>query len=82
MQTYTSEEMMTDPKTEKAFYIDVKFHKYGTYTIYARNRQHAIEQYEDGSWEDYYEEYDCYDEKVVDIKEEDATIQLSLEGVL
>ena len=73
---------MFDVKTEKAFYIDVKFHKYGTYTIYARNRQHAIEQYEDGSWEDYDEEYDCYDEKVVDIKEEDATIQLSLEGVL
>ena len=82
MQTYTSEQKMTDAKTEKAFYIDVKFHKYATYTIYARSRQHAIEQYEDGSWEDYYEEYDCYDEKVVDIKEEDATIQLSLEGVL
>ena len=45
MQTYTSEEMMIDPKTEKAFYIDVKFHKYATYTIHARNRQHAIEQY-------------------------------------
>ena len=73
---------MFDVKTEKAFYIDVKFHKYATYTIHARNRQHAIEQYEDGSWEDYEEEYDCYDEKVVDIKEEDATIQLSLEGVL
>ena len=76
------ESNMFDVKTEKAFYIDVKFHKYGTYTIYARNRQHAIEQYEDGSWEDYYEEYDGYDEKIVDIKEEDATIQLSLEGVL
>ena len=40
------------------------------------------EQYEDGSWHDYEEEYDCYDEKIVDTREEDATIQLSLEGVL
>ena len=82
MQTYTSEEMMTDPKTEKAFYIDVKFHKYGTYTVYARNLEHAIEKYEDCEWSDYEEEYDCYDEKIVDSREENATIQLSLEGVL
>ena len=75
---------MTDAKTEKEFYIEVKFHKYGTYTIHATSKEHAMEKYHDGSWSDYSEEYDCYNEEVTEVTEEELTepMQLSLSGVL
>ena len=75
---------MFDAKDEKEFYIEVKFIKYGTYTIHATSKEHAMEMYDRGEWSDYDEEYDCYDEQVVEVKEEELTepMQLSLSGVL
>ena len=69
---------------EKEFYVEVKFIKYGTYTIYATSKEHAMQKYHDGSWSDYNEEYACYDEEVTEVTEEQLTepMQLSLGGVL
>ena len=71
-------------KDEKEFYIEVKFIKYGTYTIHATSKEHAMQKYNDGSWSDYAEEYDCYNEEVTEVTEEELTepMQLSLSGVL
>ena len=71
-------------KDEKEFYIEVKFVKYGTYTIHATSKEHAMQKYHDGSWSDYSEEYDCYNEEVTEVTEEELTepMQLSLSGVL
>ena len=75
---------MIDARDEKEFYIEVKFHKYGTYTIYATSKEHAMERYKEGSWFDYSEEYDSYDEEVTEVTEEQITepMQLSIGGVL
>ena len=76
--------MMNDVRDEKEFYIEVKFIKYGTYTIHATSKEHAMEEYNRGSWSDYAEEYDCYDEEVTEVTEEELTepMQLSIGGVL
>ena len=78
------ENKMIDARDEKEFYIEVKFHKYGTYTIHATSKEHAMEKYHDGSWSDYSEEYDCYNEEVTEVTEEEVTepMQLSWSGVL
>ena len=75
---------MFDAKDEKEYYVEVKFIKYGTYTFHATSKEHAMEMYDRGEWSDYDEEYDCYDEQVVEVKEEEITepMQLSLSGVL
>ena len=75
---------MIDAKDEKEFYIEVKFIKYGTYTIHATSKEHAMEMYNRGDWSDYNEEYDAYDEEVTEITEEELTepMQLSIGGVL
>ena len=75
---------MFDAKDEKEFYIEVKFIKYGTYTIHATSKEHAMQKYHDGMWSDYDEEYDCYNEQVTEVTEEEITepMQLSLSGVL
>ena len=75
---------MIDAKDEKEFYIEVKFIKYGTYTIHATSKEHAMQKYHDGMWSDYDEEYACYDEEVTEVTEEELTepMQLSLSGVL
>ena len=76
--------MMNDAKDEKEFYIEVKFVKYGTYTIHATSKEHAMEMYNRGDWSDYSEEYDAYNEEVTEVTEEELTepMQLSLSGVL
>ncbi len=76
--------MMNDVRDEKEFYIEVKFIKYGTYTIHATSKEHAMQKYHDGMWSDYDEEYACYDEEVTEVTEEQLTepMQLSLSGVL
>ena len=76
--------MMNDAKDEKEFYIEVKFVKYGTYTFHATSKEHAMEMYNRGDWSDYSEEYDCYNEEVTEVTEEELTepMQLSLSGVL
>ena len=76
--------MMNDARDEKEFYIEVKFIKYGTYTIHATSKEHAMEMYNRGDWSDYNEEYDAYDEEVTEITEEELTepMQLSIGGVL
>ena len=76
--------MMIDAKDEKEYYVEVKFIKYGTYTFHATSKEHAMEMYDRGEWSDYDEEYDCYNEQVVEVKEEEITepMQLSLSGVL
>ena len=71
--------------TLKRFYINVKFEKYGTYTIEARSKEHAIEIYNNGDWDfdDYQEEWGEYNEVIDEVEEEVfADTQLSLEGVL
>ena len=75
---------MIDVRDEKEFYIEVKFIKYGTYTIHATSKEHAMEMYNRGDWSDYNEEYDAYDEEVTEVTEEELTepMQLSLSGVL
>mgnify|MGYP001252981361 FL=1 len=75
---------MIDARDEKEFYIEVKFIKYGTYTIHATSKEHAMQKYHDGMWSDYNEEYACYDEEVTEITEEQLAepMQLSLTGVL
>ena len=46
---------MTKLNTLKRFYVNVKFEKYGTYTIEATSKEHALEIYNDGDygWDDY-----------------------------
>ena len=75
---------MIDARDEKEFYIEVKFIKYGTYTIHATSKEHAMEEYNLGNWSDYEEEYDAYDEEGTEVTEEELTepMQLSLSGVL
>ena len=75
---------MIDPRDEKEFYVEVKFYKYGTYTIHATSKEHAMEMYERGDWSDYSEEYDSFNEEVTEVTEEELTepMQLSLAGVL
>ena len=71
--------------TLKRFSINVKFEKYGTYTIEARSKEHALEIYNDGDygWDDYTEDYGEFNEQIEDVEEElFADTQLSLEGVL
>ncbi len=72
-------------QTLKRYYINVKFEKYGTYTIEARSKEHAIEIYNNGDWDfdDYQEEWGEYNEVIDEVEEEVfADTQLSLEGVL
>ena len=75
---------MFDAKDEKEYYVEVKFTKYGTYTFHATSKEHAMEMYDRGEWSDYDEEYDCYNEQVTEVTEEELTepMQLSLSGVL
>ena len=73
-------------QTLKRYYINVKFEKYGTYTIEARSKEHAIEIYKNGDWDfdDYQEEWGEYNEVIDEVEEQDVfdEMQLSLEGVL
>ena len=72
-------------QTLKRYYINVKFEKYGTYTIEARSKEHAIEIYKDGDygWSDYSEDFGEFNEVIEDVEEEVfADTQLSLEGVV
>ena len=41
---------MTKLNTLKRFYVNVKFEKYGTYTIEATSKEHALEIYNDGDY--------------------------------
>ena len=76
---------MTQINTLKRFYINVKFEKYGTYTIEATSKEDALEIYNDGNygWSDYSEDFGEFNEVVEDVEEEVfADTQLSLAGVL
>mgnify|MGYP005657060367 FL=1 len=72
--------------TETPFLVTTKFEKYGTYTIIARSKEHAIKKFEDGEWDfdDYEEQWGEYNEVIDEIEEVDAfdQKQLTLEGVL
>ena len=71
--------------TETPFLVTTKFEKYGTYTIMARSKEHAISKYENGEWDfdDYESDYGEYNEVIDEVEEEVfADTQLSLEGVL
>ena len=73
------------PVTEKRYFVTTKFEKYGTYTIMARSKEHAIQMWKDGDWnfDDYDSDYGEYNEVIDDVEEEVfADTQLSLEGVL
>ena len=73
-------------QTEKRYYVTTKFEKYGTYTIMARSKEHAIQMWKDGDWnfDDYQEEWGEYNEVIDEVEEQDVfdEMQLSLEGVL
>ena len=76
---------MTKLNTLKRYYVNVKFEKYGTYTIEATSKEHALEIYNDGDygWSDYSEDFGEFNEVVEDVEEEVfADTQLSLEGVM
>ncbi len=76
---------MTKLNTLKRFYVNVKFEKYGTYTIEATSKENALEIYNDGNygWDDYSEDFGEFNEVVEDVEEEVfADTQLSLAGVL
>ena len=72
--------------TETPFLVTTKFEKYGTYTIMARSKEHAIQMWKDGEWDfdDYEEQWGEYNEVIDEIEEVDAfdQKQLTLEGVL
>ena len=72
--------------TETPFLVTTKFEKYGTYTIMARSKEHAIQMWKDGEWDfdDYQEEWGEYNEVIDEVEEVDAfdQKQLVLEGVL
>ena len=74
---------MKQLNTLERYYVNVKFEKYGTYTIEARSKEHALEIYNDANWDDYTEDYGDYNEVVEDVEEElFADTQLTLSGVL
>ena len=58
---------MIDARDEKEFYVEVKFIKYGTYTIHATSKEHAMQKYNDGSWSDYAEEYSLSFEEEIEL---------------
>ena len=75
---------MTKLNTLKRFYVNVKFEKYGTYTIEATSKDHAIQMWKDGDWDydNYESDYGEYNEVIDDVEEEVfADTQLSLAGV-
>ena len=76
--------MTTKLPTEKRFYITTKFEKYAVYSYMARDEHHALELHEDGSYDNYEEEWGEYNEKIEEIEEEEVfdQVQLSLAGVL
>jgi len=75
---------MTKLNTLKRFYVTTKFEKYGTYTIEATSKEHAIQMWKDGDWDfdDYESDYGEYNEVIDEVEEEVfADTQLSLAGV-
>ena len=78
--------MAIELPTETPFLVTTKFEKYGTYTIMARSKEHAIKKFEDDEWDfdDYQEEWGEYNEVIDEIEEVNAfdQKQLTLEGVL
>ena len=68
-------------QTEKEFYIETKHYVYVDYTIRARDKEHALEQFENGSYDDIDTDYGVYDEQIVKITEENTEQQLTLSGV-
>ena len=78
--------MPVELPTETPFLVTTKFEKYGTYTIMARSKEHAIQMWKDGDWDfdDYQEEWGEYNEVIDEVEEVDAfdQKQFVLEGVL
>ena len=78
--------MPVELPTETPFLVTTKFEKYGTYTILARSKEHAIKKFEDGEWDfdDYEEEWGEYNEVIYEVEDENVfdQKQLVLEGVL
>ena len=75
---------MEQINTLKRYYVNTKFEKYGTYTIEATSKEHALEIYNDGNygWSDYSEDFGEFNEVVEDVEEEVfADTQLTLSGV-
>ena len=72
--------------TETPFLVTTKFEKYGTYTINARSKEHAIKKFEEGEWDfdDYQEEWGEYNEKIEEVEQVEIydQVQLTLTEVL
>ena len=63
---------------EKEYYIEAKHWTYTDYTIRARSKEHAIEQFSNGAWDNMESDYGWYDEEITNITEENTEQQLSL----
>ena len=78
--------MPVELPTETPFLVTTKFEKYGTYTINARSKEHAIKKFEDGEWDfdDYQEEWGEYNEKIEEVEQVEIydQVQLTLTEVL
>ena len=78
--------MPVELPTETPFLVTTKFEKYGTYTIMARSKEHAISKYENGEWDfdDYESDYGEYNERIYEVEDVDVVDQkqLVLEEVL
>jgi len=72
--------------TETPFLVTTKFEKYGTYTINALSKEHAIKKFEEGEWDfdDYQEEWGEYNEKIEEVEQVEIydQVQLTLTEVL
>ena len=64
-------------QTEKEFYIETKHYVYVDYTILARDKEHALEQFENGSYDDINTDYGIYDDELTENVENDYLNSLS-----
>ena len=78
--------MPVELPTETPFLVTTKFEKYGTYTINARSKEHAIKKFQEGEWDfdDYQEEWGEYNEKIEEVEQVEIydQVQLTLTEVL
>ena len=78
--------LLVELPTETPFLVTTKFEKYGTYTINALSKEHAIKKFEEGEWDfdDYQEEWGEYNEKIEEVEQVEIydQVQLTLTEVL
>ena len=68
-------------QTEKEFYIETKHYVYVDYTIRARDKEHALEQFKNGSYDDIDTDYGVYDEHIDQLHPLVESVQDKLLGI-